>query len=515
MEEQTQPKETPAQETTIQQQQPAQESAAPRSNVLALGTALPHLPLLNPSNGFDPSMQAAPMDQVLPEALQEVIPGAMPGILPGILPTGEMFMPQLLQQNGQQQIFMNDSMMPNIPAAGMSADEIALYDRQIRLWGIKAQEKIRSASILLITMKALANEIAKNLVLAGIGSLTILDGAPVSESDLGSQFFLSEEENHVGQNRAQAAAAAIQKLNPRVQVHVDAEGIKSKGTSYFSAFDIVIATDLDPDSLNIINTATRLHQRAFYAAGTQGMYGFVFSDLIEHDYVIERDLGNVATKLAPETRTRSVVAVNTKKEGGKTIEMVTKRELYSTWYLASDGATLPEEYAKSARRKKAVSPVISCLRALWDFQVLNNGRLPSHTKEDLGLFTKLATAKHAQLGLPSETLRSEVLRGFLQNIGSEMAPVTAILGGQLAQDVINVLGQTQQPIQNMVIFDGNTMEASVLPLHPVGELGRGLLSLAAPGGLLPNGGGLMPGDPSMMMSLDGAVDFNNTQILTQ
>ncbi|KAK1448520.1 ThiF family protein [Colletotrichum cuscutae] len=519
MEEQTQTKETPVQETQAQQQpaqQPAQETAAPSSNAPAQETALPHMPFPNPSNGFDPSMQAAPMDQVLPEALQEVIPGAMPGILPGMLPTGEMFMPQILQQNGQQQIFMGNDMLPNIPAPapGMSADEIALYDRQIRLWGIKAQEKIRNANILLITMKALANEIAKNLVLAGIGSLTILDGAPVSESDLGSQFFLSEEEHHVGQNRAQAAAAAIQKLNPRVRVHVDAEGIKSKGTSYFSAFDIVIATDLDPDSLNIINTATRLHQRAFYAAGTQGLYGFVFSDLIEHDYVIERDLGNVATKLAPETRTRSVVAVNTKKEGGKTIEMVTKRELYSTWYLASDGATLPDEYAKSARRKKAVSPVISCLRALWDFQVLNSGRLPSHTKEDLGLFTKLATAKHAQLGLPSETLRSEVLRGFLQNIGSEMAPVTAILGGQLAQDVINVLGQTQQPIQNMVIFDGNTMEASVLPLHPVGELGRGLLSLAAPAGLMPNGGGLMPADPSMMMSMDGAVDFNN-QILTQ
>ncbi|OHW90013.1 ThiF family protein [Colletotrichum incanum] len=510
MEEQTQP-----------QDKPAQETAAPSNTVPAQETIVPHHPLPNASNGFDPSMQTAPRDQVLPEALQEVIPGGMPtgdlppNMLPDMFQATQMFMPELLQQSGQ--MYENNGMLQGLPVAAapaISADEIALYDRQIRLWGMKAQEKIRNANILLITMKALANEIAKNLVLAGIGSLTILDGATVSESDLGSQFFLSEEENHVGQNRAQAAAAAIQKLNPRVQVHVDAEGIKSKGTSYFSAFDIVIATDMDPDSLHIINTATRLHQRSFYAAGTHGMYGFIFSDLIEHDYVIERDLGNVATKLAPETRTRSVIAVDTKKEGGKTIEVVTKRELYSTWYLASDGATLPEEYAKSARRKKAVSPVISCLRALWDFQVLNSGRLPSHTKEDLGLFTKLATAKHTQLGLPSETLRSEVLRSFLQNIGSEMAPVTAILGGQLAQDVINVLGQTQQPIQNMVIFDGNSMEASVLPLHPVGELGRGLLSLAAAGGLMPNGGGMVPGDPGMMMSMDGTVDFGN-QILTQ
>lgn len=58
--------------------------------------------------------------------------------------------------------------------------------------------RLRSANILLIGMKALANEIAKNLVLAGIGSLTILDDQVITEEDLGSQFFISEL--HVGMN---------------------------------------------------------------------------------------------------------------------------------------------------------------------------------------------------------------------------------------------------------------------------------------------------------------------------
>ena len=47
-------------------------------------------------------------------------------------------------------------------------------------------------------MKALANEIAKNLVLAGIGSMTVQDDQLVQEDDLGSQFFVSEQ--HIGQN---------------------------------------------------------------------------------------------------------------------------------------------------------------------------------------------------------------------------------------------------------------------------------------------------------------------------
>lgn len=54
--------------------------------------------------------------------------------------------------------------------------------------------RLRTSNILLINIKALANEIAKNLVLAGIGSLTIIDNEVVQDDDLGSQFFVSEEQ---------------------------------------------------------------------------------------------------------------------------------------------------------------------------------------------------------------------------------------------------------------------------------------------------------------------------------
>ncbi|KAI2639902.1 hypothetical protein GGS26DRAFT_580490 [Hypomontagnella submonticulosa] len=361
---------------------------------------------------------------------------------------------------------------------GLSADDIALYDRQLRLWGMEAQQKIQSANIVIITMKALANEIAKNLVLAGIGSLTVVDDQTVTEADLGAQFFLSKE--NLGQNRAEAAVVQIQKLNPRVKVIADSGSIMTKGASFFGNFDIVIATDLSPTLLAFINTATRLHNRQFYAAGTYGFYGYIFCDLIEHDYVLQRDKSNVPTAIGPETRTRSIIKVETQKEGGKTIEKVQKRELYSTWDLASETSLLPPEYLRSKRRLKAVTPALSCLRALWAFQQVHNDRFPGPVKYDLEAFTRSATHNHQLLSLPAETLRSEFLRSFLQNIGSEIAPVTAILGGQLAQDVINVRGQRQQPIQNMVIFDGDKMEAEIYPLHPEGNLGRAQLELSTP-----------------------------------
>lgn len=58
--------------------------------------------------------------------------------------------------------------------------------------------RLRTANVLLITMRALANEIAKNLVLAGIGFLTVQDSQVVVEDDLGAQFFVSEQD--IGKN---------------------------------------------------------------------------------------------------------------------------------------------------------------------------------------------------------------------------------------------------------------------------------------------------------------------------
>ena len=238
-----------------------------------------------------------------------------------------------------------------------------------------------------------------------------------------------------------------------------------KPPEYFMSFDMIIATDLNFHILSTINASCRLCNKPFYAAGSHGFYGFIFADLITHQYVIEREKSNVPTVLKAETGTRSIIAVSTKKEHGKLIEMVTKREIYSPILLANS-SPIPAEYLSSRRRKLQIIPLLTCLKALWEFQSIS-GTVPSHSHADLELFTTLATEKHQEMQLPQETLRSEFLRSFLQNIGSELAPVTAFLGGQLAQDAINVLGQREQPIQNFLLFDGEDSKGPVYALHPI------------------------------------------------
>ena len=196
------------------------------------------------------------------------------------------------------------------------------------------------------------------------------------------------------------------------------------------------------------------------------MYGYIFADLVDHSFVIERERSNRATQTGPESTTRRVTDIQTKRDNGKSIELVTKQEIYSPLMLVKD-SPLPPEIANNKRRMKKVHPLLTCVRALWEFQRQGLGKNPTQTEDQLKLFATISNLKHKELLLPTETLTAEFLRSFCQNLGSEMAPVTAFLGGQLAQDVINVLGNREQPIQNLMLFDGEESAGPVYTLHPI------------------------------------------------
>ena len=232
---------------------------------------------------------------------------------------------------------------------------------------------------------------------------------------------------------------------------------------YYEPFDLVIATDLDFETFSTINAACRLANRPSYIAGVHGFYGFIFADLISHTFVIEREKSNVAPQ-TNETPTRTVLEVTTKVENDKTIEMVTKRETYSPLLLANT-SPLPEEFTRLPRKRKQVTPLLTCLRALWDFE-RQHGVPPSFSRQDLENYTRLANERHLELQLDPSTLTAAVLRSFLQNVGSEINPVAAFLGGSLAPDAINVLSQREQPLQNFLIFDSEKSVAPIYSLHP-------------------------------------------------
>ena len=60
------------------------------------------------------------------------------------------------------------------------------------------RDRMRNATILVVRLRGVATEAIKNMVLAGIGRLVLVDGDEVLEEDLGAGFFFRDED--VGKN---------------------------------------------------------------------------------------------------------------------------------------------------------------------------------------------------------------------------------------------------------------------------------------------------------------------------
>lgn len=292
-------------------------------------------------------------------------------------------------------------------------------------------------------------------------------------------------------------------MNPRVQVHVDSEDVRAKPAGFFARFDVTIATELDFQTYTTINAACRAsgaRPRPFYAAGVHGLYGYVFADLVSHDFVIERVKSNVrSVEQQQETPTRRILSIATRRQNDKLVEMVTKRETYSPLWLAQ-GSPLPHDLTRLPRKRRQVTPLLPCLRALWEFQkragstpvesvesvdsvdsvdsadsthtntasYQRSSSLPdASSRADRAAFTELATTALHELQLDPAGLPSAFILSFLDNLGCELSPVAAFVGGTLAQDVINVLGAREQPLQNLLLFDADRALAPIYPLHPL------------------------------------------------
>jgi ubiquitin-like 1-activating enzyme E1 A len=72
----------------------------------------------------------------------------------------------------------------------ISATEAAVYDRQMRLWGVEAQKRLQKSHVFISGLNAMGAELVKNLVLSGM-NVTIHDVDTVTATCISRQFFFS------------------------------------------------------------------------------------------------------------------------------------------------------------------------------------------------------------------------------------------------------------------------------------------------------------------------------------
>ncbi|KAL1957404.1 hypothetical protein VTO42DRAFT_6084 [Malbranchea cinnamomea] len=152
----------------------------------------------------------------------------------------------------------------------------ALYSRQLYVLGHEAMKRMGSSNVLIVGLKGLGTEIAKNIALAGVKSLSIYDPSPVAISDLSSQFFLHPDD--VGKPRDEVTAPRVAELNSYTPVYVHKAQNLTDDLSQLNKYQVVVLTNTPlKDQLTI---ADYCHNNEIYIVITDtfGLFGYIFTD---------------------------------------------------------------------------------------------------------------------------------------------------------------------------------------------------------------------------------------------
>ena len=383
----------------------------------------------------------------------------------------------------------------------------SLYSRQLYVMGHAAQRRMMESNVLLIGLKGLGVEIAKNIILAGVKSVTLYDPREAAIADLSSQFYLSEQD--VGKPRAESCVQQLAELNNYVRVSVHSGALDK---DFLSTFRCIVATDATLEDQLKINAICHESGIGYIQADARGLFANIFCDFGEDftvydkngenpsscmvtsveanvenalvtvsddarhnletgDYVTFAELRGLTelngceprrvTVKSPYTFTiGSTVGMSTYERGGlvNQVKMPSKH----TFKCLEDALVQPGEFLMSDFGKFDRPPLLHlAFRALGEFGL----PLPRPgNAEDANRFVQLAIdinnnakSDHLKVDLPegddAGASWKNVLRKFAMGSRGDLSPMAAAIGGIVGQEVMKACSGKFMPINQWFYFD--------------------------------------------------------------
>lgn len=186
--------------------------------------------------------------------------------------SGELQNNNSVNQSQQQQQQQQSRTMANGTNKNGEIDE-GLYSRQLYVLGHEAMRRMAASDVLISGIGGLGVEIAKNVILAGVKSVTLHDQQNCSLKDLSSQYYLSE--SVIGQNRAEASCSQLSELNQYVPTTAYTGPLTE---DFLQKFRVVVLTEIDEAEQKRVAGIARNHNIALIIALTRGLFGQIFCD---------------------------------------------------------------------------------------------------------------------------------------------------------------------------------------------------------------------------------------------
>lgn len=153
-----------------------------------------------------------------------------------------------------------------------------LYSRQIICLGIDTMKKISQLKILIIGLRGLGIEIAKNIIVSGPKSVTIFDPNKIEINDLGSNFYLSDKD--IGSRRDESCLYKLKKLNKYVQVnYLKEKNINDIYGKISGNYNVIIVSEMiSQKDIIQLDYICRNNNICFIYSVICGLCSFVFTD---------------------------------------------------------------------------------------------------------------------------------------------------------------------------------------------------------------------------------------------
>ena len=154
----------------------------------------------------------------------------------------------------------------------MSKDK---YDRQTRLWG-EGQILICAAKLLCLNSDSCSCEILKNLILSGVGEVTIVDDSKITQEDLKNNFFVDADD--VNKSRGEIVLKNLLELNPDVKgnfINKSAKEYMDDEKNDFKSFTVLIATNLLSDENDKLYSIAKKNNLRLVIVKNNGLINYI------------------------------------------------------------------------------------------------------------------------------------------------------------------------------------------------------------------------------------------------
>ncbi|XP_063605255.1 ubiquitin-like modifier-activating enzyme 1 isoform X2 [Penaeus indicus] len=386
----------------------------------------------------------------------------------------------------------------NMAANGSQQDiDESLYSRQLYVLGHDAMRRMASSDVLISGLGGLGVEIAKNVILGGVKSVTLHDTKNTSVRDLSTQFFLTSDD--VGTNRATACHSRLAELNTYVPISASTSPLTEE---FLKKFRVVVLTDSSLEEQMQVSSFCHSNNIAVIVAATKGLFGQIFCDFGEEFEVVDTNGESpVSAMIAGVTKEENsvVTCLDESRHGFEDGDYVTfsevqgmtelngckpvKIKVLGPFTFSIGDTTQFSDYVRGGIVTQVKVPVKKSFKALEEsikepefimtdfakfdrpgilhiaFQTLHkyekeNSSAPRPwNEEDAEKF--LNAFKEVNEGHPAkvEDFDENLVKQFAKIASGGVAPLDAVIGGIVAQEVMKACSGKFTPICQWLYFD--------------------------------------------------------------